>query len=71
VPYNSVQDPIVKNFALEPSKSLSRYNAKLLGMEALQKEKDPVYSEFKVSEETMSEFLDRKEVEKNNIIQYI
>jgi len=71
ISYNSVQDPIIKNFALEPSKSLSKYNAKLLGMEALQKEKDPIYSEFKVSAEFMSDFLDRKEIEKNNMIQYI
>lgn len=71
VSYDSVQDPVIKNFALEPSQNLSRYNAKLLGMEALQKENDSVYSEFKVSEETMSDFLDRKEVEKNNMIQYI
>jgi hypothetical protein len=71
VSYDSKQEPIVKNFALEPTKNLSRYNGKILGMEALQKEKESVYSEFKVSEEAMSEFLDRKELEKNNMIQYI
>jgi hypothetical protein len=71
VPYDSKQEPIVKNFALEPTQNLSKYNSKILGMEALQKEKNSVYSEFSVSNEAMSEFLDRKELEKNNMIQYI
>jgi hypothetical protein len=71
IPYKSVAEPIVMNFGKEPTKSLKRYNAKLLDMEPLQQEKDPLYSEFKVSEETMDAFLERKEVDKTNMIQYI
>lgn len=69
--YDSRNIIAVTNFAKDPSKNLKRYNSKLLGMEDLEKEKDPLYSEFKVSEEAMSEYLERREFEKNNMIQYI
>lgn len=61
---------VFRNFADEPTTDLVTYDAKVLGLKDIDN-KSSISSRFIVSEELMTDFLDRIEAKKVNQIQYI
>lgn len=60
-----------RNFLIDPTNDLLNYNSALLGMKDTDAKKGSISSRIVVNKDFMSELLRKKEVEKNNMIQYI
>ncbi|MFK7033052.1 hypothetical protein [Flavobacterium oreochromis] len=72
-PYNIKSEKVVsfRNFITNPTKDLYQYNPETLSLKDINIKEDAISSRIVVQKDFMSEILAKREIEVNNMIQYV